>query len=266
MEIRVLFLLSLSISLLAAIPFDGSFASFDNGMGTAFYSPLLPVSYKQDSTKWLFEMGAISYYEYSLTRSEEQLYSAHWGASYKLSPHQTVATSLVLFSAFELYQELYPHISYGWHGKRYTLSMTFQPMFASVADESVWEWGGDCSGGVLGKNISLVAGWEVSHYDPDTSDLQEHRFYAFLRTKENRLGSQGARVSYALKEEKFSFSLAETMILSPWFSIHAALQSAPFFLFLGVSFSLEWGRGGFLMTRHPMLGWSKGGTLQYYDK
>lgn len=247
----------------AELPLAPGAASFDEGIGIVPPSPFHHPLKQSDSTIYALETGFTNYYSAPLDIEEKTLYSLYWGIGWHHKAH-TFRATILSFSAFDIYQELFPSLGYA-----YQFSPTFRvggtvAMVRKRADTlSQWtaeisigsRWESDVlSGDIIGEIGELPLGFEQQPRLKLTGSIQ---------TVENLLGAQGLAVSYDTFGEKVSFSLALDFPLFSWWHLNFSLRTAPLFLHFGTQFTLKRVAIGALLSRHAQLGWSQTISIIY---
>jgi len=86
-----------------------------------------------------------------------------------------------------------------------------------------------------------------------------------IHSARHAFGAQGLLLSITpVRSEPVSIALGQEVRLHKAFAVHAALHSNPFLVSIGIELQLRKGAAAVAMVNHPVLGWSRGVSAQYF--
>lgn len=176
--------------------------------------------------------------------------------------------SLVQFDALNVYYEQMIFLSAGLNFRFLGFSADFKPCRMGL-------WGTDDARALAAAgftclvrmglvDMSLSADDLVVESSGDTGSDPCHSFKAGLYTRRNRYGSQGVLVQYVPHMSKpIRFVIAQEYRIGNHVALSAALGSNPTMLSFGISVDFRPLGGGVALVNHPVLGWSKGFSVDF---
>ncbi|MFP4014543.1 MAG: hypothetical protein ACLFVQ_10685 [Chitinispirillaceae bacterium] len=176
--------------------------------------------------------------------------------------------SLVQFDALNVYYEQMIYVSVGLNYRFLGLSVDVKPCRMGL-------WGTDDARALVTAavtclirmglvDLSLSADELVVESSGTNGSDPYHSFKAGLYTRRNRYGTQGVLVQTVPHMSKpVRFVIAQEYRIGSSFAVSAALSSNPTMISFGIAVDFSPVSGGAAVVNHPVLGWSKGFSIDY---
>jgi len=255
-------------------PFCVGYSMANNGTimqtnGISGRQPWIPACFFSDSSEFGLSICGIDYYDLMDDPDNGHIGQVVAGGWYALGKF-VVKGSYAYFNAMDLYGEHQGYCSIGYSPVRHiNASIEVSGLRAGLLHENETHATLSQAGAsllVYGKTTAISLSCKhvplqraaLSGFDPPLT------VSGGIHASFNRYGSQGIVGELTHDEDwTFRFSVGEEYCWNDYFSLCGAVATNPFTVYFGCT--IVAGRSGiaFAMANHPILGWSKGLTLEY---
>jgi hypothetical protein len=245
---------------------NGTIIQSDNISGR---QPWIPACFYADSFRFGFSASGIDYYDLMDNMENShigQVVMGLWYCPGKL----TIKGSYSYFNALNIYNEQQGFCSIGFHFIKFanaSLDITgYRAGLSQYKNEhetflhagtSVFIYGSRAAVSFSCKNLSIKKAFSPG-FEPDPSIIAG--IYAYV----NKFGSQGMTFEICKVDDwNFKFSMGESYCLFKNFYVCGAVSTNPLTLHFGCTLSYDRSGVSLSFVNHPVLGWSKGLTMDY---
>ena len=273
-QIFILFPLLVVLNAGTNDPFSLGYSMGNNGTiiqasGPSGRQPWIPACFTSDTFRFGVSVCGIDYYDPMDNLESSHIVQVVGGAWYARNRFIAKA-SYVHLNAMGLYYEQQGFISIGFLSCR-VLSASIEVLanrtgLSALSSEGQKFLNAGASLFVFGKVASLSLSCGGLPLESSSSQIVEPpiNIDIGLHTTIHPFGAQGV-LCEIIKERDyvFRFSIGESYNLGDHCAVCGALSTNPFMMHVGISFSSERRGIALSIVNHPVLGWSKGLTVDY---
>jgi hypothetical protein len=255
-------------------PFPVGYSMGNNGTiiqsnGVSGRQPWIPAAYYNDTLRWGGALCGIDYFDPMdnlQTSHIVQIVSGAWYALHRMN----IKISYSFFNAMDLYNEQQGFFSLG-----YGLSKLIRASIDLTANRSGLSYNStehknflDAGASVFLTRAYAAISLSCSHFPLKAASASGFEpppsLCIGLHTTANACGAQGILWEVE-KETDFSFrySIGESLYLTDHCTAGLAISTNPFMIYFGFSFSNAVRGLSFSLVNSPILGWSKGLSMDY---